>query len=73
MDVRVLFPPRVHSSRGHVAPGAGLSTRSASSVSLPVIHEPLLGENHGVTDSEMDTHSWYLIQIGVCPWSRLMP
>ena len=73
MDIRVLCPPHARPPHGHAAPGTGSSGCSASLVSLPAIHEPLLDDSNGDADSKVDAHPPCPIQIGVCPQSRQTP
>ena len=69
-DIRMLCPSRNRPSHGHATTGVGSSGLSAGLVSLPVIHELPLDESSGDTDSKVDAHPPYPIQIGVCPQSR---
>ena len=72
-DIRVLCPPRARPPHGHAAPGTGFFGFSASLVSLPAIHEPLLDDSNGDAEFKVDAHPPCPIQIGVCPQSLQTP
>ena len=72
-DMQVLCPPRARPPHGHAAPGTGSSGFRAGLVSLPAIHEPSLDDSNGDTDSKVDAHPPYTIQIGVYPQPRQTP